>query len=408
MPTGVYLCIMLEDLYYRHIAQTSDESIALPVERAEGVWLYGPSGQRWLDLISGICVNNVGHGAPEVLAAIARQSAAYLHPMVYGEVIMAPQVHYAARLTGLLGHGLDTVYFTNSGAEAVEGALKVAKKYTGRQGLVAFGQAYHGSTHGAMSVSGIAGAAEGYGPGLPGVQHLPFNDVEALARIDEQTAAVIVEAIQAGGGLVLPAPGYLAALRARCDEVGALLILDEIQTGMGRTGTLFAHEALGPRPDILLLAKALGGGLPLGAFIGRAGIMDVIRRDPPLGYITTYGGHPLSCAAGLAALDKLLGERLLERVPALEQILLERLHHPLVAGCRGRGLFYALLFDDAATAEAVRQAALRLGVITIGFLGINNGLRICPPLTIAPEELHLACDILIAAMDEVLAARQTA
>ncbi|TAE58571.1 MAG: aspartate aminotransferase family protein, partial [Bacteroidetes bacterium] len=334
---------MNTDLFFHHVAQTSDESIALQVERAEGVWVYGPGGQRWLDMISGICVNNVGHGAPEVLEAIRRQSEKYLHPMVYGEAIMAPQVQYATRLAEALGHELSSVYFVNSGAEAVEGALKLAKKYTGRSELVACYNSYHGCSHGAMSVSGSEAMKAGFGPMLPGVTFIRYNHPEDLSAITRDTAAIILDVVQAAGGVLPADPDYLRALRQRCDETGTLLIFDEIQTGMGRTGRMFAHQHEGIIPDILLLAKALGGGLPLGAFISRPEIMDVLRRDPVLGHITTYGGHPLSCAAGMAAFDLINSRHLIERVPALEALLHKHLRHPKVLMLRGKGLLQGLL-----------------------------------------------------------------
>jgi acetylornithine/succinyldiaminopimelate/putrescine aminotransferase len=388
--------------FYQHVAQTSPESIAIEVERAEGIYLYGPEGQRWIDFISGICVSNVGHGAPEVVQAVQAQAARYLHTMVYGESIMAPQVQYARLLAEVLGPDLDHVYFGNSGAEANEGALKVAKRYTGRQRLVAFTNSYHGHTHGALSVTGSEQMKEGYGPFLPDVSFLRYNQVEDLARIDQATAAVIVEAIQGAGGVILPEAGYLQALRQRCDETGALLILDEIQTGFGRTGHLFAHQGMGIRPDILTLAKALGGGLPLGAFITRQEVMEVIQTRPVLGHINTFGGGPVACAAGLALLRKVIDEDLASQAPAKGAQIHARLaSHPLLREVRGMGLLMALIFEDARTADQVRRAALQRGLLTIGFLNINHGLRISPPLTISEAEIDLACDIWWEALDAV-------
>jgi acetylornithine/succinyldiaminopimelate/putrescine aminotransferase len=390
---------MNRELFFRHVAQTSDEPIGIEVARAEGIYLYGPDGRRWIDFISGICVNNVGHGAPEVLEAIRRQSEAYLHPMVYGEAVMAPQAQYAARLAESLGGGLSSVFFTNSGAEAVEGALKLAKKYTGRSRLIGAKGSYHGCSHGAQSVSGSEEMKRGYGPFLPEVGFIRFNAFEDLAAIDERTAAVILDVIPAAGGIRLPEPGYLRALRRRCDETGALLIFDEIQTGLGRTGRMYAHEAEGVLPDILLLAKALGGGLPLGAFISRPELMEVLRRNPVLGHISTYGGHPLSCAAGLAAFSKIQRERLAEQVPAKEARLRQRLRHPALRELRGRGLLLGLYLQDPAQTEALRVAALDRGILTLGFLYGEPGLRIAPPLTISEAEIDLACGLLLDAMD---------
>jgi len=389
----------LEQLFYQHVAQTSPASTALPIERAEGIYLYGANGEKWIDFISGICVSNVGHAAPEVIEAIQQQTSRYLHTHVYGEAVLAPQVQYATRLSEVLGEGLDYVYFGNSGAEANEGAMKVAKRYTGRQKIIAFENAYHGSTHGALSVSGNPEMRRGYGPFLPRIHFLPYNELSALEEVDRETAAVIIEAIQGAGGGIVPDEGYLQAVRQRCDEVGALMILDEIQTGFGRTGSLFAHQSLGFQPDILTLAKALGGGLPLGAFVTCKEVIEVIQSNPVLGHINTYGGGPVSCAAGLALLNKIIDENLVQQVAAKEALLLEHLKHPDIKALRGRGLLYAVLFENYEKAEKVRKAALKNGLLTIGFLNIDNGLRISPPLTITDVELVDACQRFVAAMN---------
>ncbi|MDW3651621.1 MAG: aspartate aminotransferase family protein [Bacteroidia bacterium] len=393
---------MNEELFYRHVAQTSPESIGIEVQYAKGIFLYGPNEKKWIDITSGICVSNVGHGAPEILQAIEEQSKAYLHPMVYGEVIMEPQSRYAGMLAEELGEGLDCVYFGNSGAEVIEGALKLAKKYTSRSQIISFHNAYHGSTHGAMSVTGAEKKKKGYGPLLPEVSFIHFNEEEEFKKINEQTACVIVEAIQGAGGIILPKAGYFQALKARCEQVGALLILDEIQTGLGRTGKMFAHQLFDFKPDILVLAKALGGGLPLGAFISSKKIMSVFQHNPVLGHLTTYGGHPLSCAAGIALFEKIRQDKLLDRIPALEKIIKEKLQHPAIQMLRGSGLMYAVIFKDFEESEAIRKEALKQGLLSIGFLNIDNGLRICPPLTISEEELREACDILLQAIDTVV------
>ncbi|MEM7367052.1 MAG: aspartate aminotransferase family protein [Bacteroidota bacterium] len=391
----------MEQQFFRHIAQTSDESIGIPVERAEGIYLYGPDGRRWIDLISGICVSNLGHGDPDILQAIHAQADRYLHPMVYGEAMMSPQIQYATQLASVLGDKLDTVYFVNSGAETVEGAMKVAKKYTGRSRFVSCKKAYHGSTHGAMSLSDKSSTDHGYGPLLPGIDFIRFNAIEDLSLITEDTAAVFIEIVQGAGGMVLPQPSFLQAIQERCHQTGALLVVDEIQTGFGRTGALFAHQLFDVSPDILLLAKSLGGGLPLGAFISRAEILDVIRRSPPLGFITTFGGHPLSCAAGLALLNKLESGSFLSSIPAKEKIIVQHLQHPAIQEVRGVGLMYAVLFESRDVAEAVRKQAYEMGILTIGFLQIENGLRICPPLSITEEELLLVCRLLVQCIEQV-------
>jgi acetylornithine/succinyldiaminopimelate/putrescine aminotransferase len=379
--------------FLRHVAQTSPGPLMIEVARAEGVYLYGPDGQRYTDLISGIGVANVGHGHPAIVRAVQDQAARYLHTMVYGEYVLAPQVALATALATQLGPGLDQVYFTNSGAEAVEGALKLAKKVTGRSGIVSFERSYHGSTLGAMSVSGGPQFKEGYGPMVPGVTHIEFNNSTALAAITEATACVLVEPIRGEAGVQLPAPGYLSALRARCDAVGALLIFDEIQSGYGRTGSLYAFQQLGVRPDILLTAKGMGGGMPLGAFISRAELMQVFTHDPVLGHITTFGGHPVSCAAGLAALAVLLEPGFLAAVPG-KGAMVERLADvPGVLEVRGIGLMRAVELGSFERVQRVIAHCLAHGVITDWFLHCDTALRVAPPLTITEEELDAALDV---------------
>ena len=390
-----------QDQFYKHIAQTSPESIGLEIESAKGIYFYGPNGQKWIDFISGICVMNVGHAAPEVIQAIEKQSQTYLHTMVYGEAIMSPQVEFASLIIEQLNSRLDRVYFTNSGAEATEGALKIAKKFTGRSELISCFGAYHGSTHGALSVGGNPKKKAGYGPFLPNVKHIHFNSIANLQEITEETAAFIIEPIQGTGGIILPEPGYFQAVRKRCDETGTLLILDEIQTGFGRVGTTFAHHLYQVEPDILLLAKSLGGGLPLGAFISRTEIVEVIQQNPFLGHITTFGGNPVCCAAGLASFKKVMDDKLMEQIPAKEAILHQRLIHPSIKLIRGEGLLYAIIFEDYEFTEKVRRALLKAGLVTLGFINIDNGLRVAPPLTITEKELHHCCDIIIGVLDEL-------
>lgn len=397
----------MREIFDRYIAHTSPEPIAMEIERGEGIYLYSPTGKKWIDFISGICVTNVGHGAPEVLEAVRRQSSLYMHPMVYGEAVMAPQVRYAQKIVENLNNRLKRVFFTNSGAEATEGALKIARKFTGRGKLVSCLNAYHGSTLGALSVGGNPKKKAGYGPLLPDVHHIRFNHPEDMPVIDEQTAAVIIEPIQGTAGIVLPKDQFLQKVRQRCDDTGALMILDEIQTGFGRTGTMFALQGYDIEPDILLLAKSLGGGLPLGAFIAREDIMKVIQQAPMFGHITTFGGNPVSCAAGMAAFDKIRHEQLIEQIPVKEMILHQRLKHPSIVKLRGKGLLYALLFEDFDFAEEVRKRTLEKGLITLGFINTDKGIRIAPPLIITKGEMHLACDIILEAIEETASARQT-
>ncbi len=389
-------------LFYQHLALTAPEPIGIEVVNAAGIYLIGPEGQQWIDFVSGICVMNIGHGVPEVVEAIKTQSERYLHTMVYGESIMDPQVRYASLLSKLLGHGFDKVYFLNGGTEANEAALKIAKKFTGRQRIVACTNSYHGSTHGSLSVSGNAAMKAGYGPFLPEVVHIPYNNLDALQTIDEQTACIILEAIQGAGGCVVAQAGYLAAVRRRCDEVGALMILDEIQTGFGRTGRMFAFQHTLIQPDIITLAKALGGGLPLGAFATRAEVADIIRNRPILGHINTFGGGPLSAAAGLASLEVLIRDHLVDQVNEKHDMLVQGLKHPAIKQIRGKGLLLGVLFDDYPTADAIRQELLHKGLLTIGFLNIKNGLRVSPPLSMTATELKAACQIWQAAFSTVM------
>jgi len=371
----------------------------IEIDHAEGVYLYGPEGQQYMDMISGIAVSNLGHGAPEIVAAVQEQAANFMHTMVYGEYVTAPQVALANELTAQLDDSLDNVYFVNSGSEAVEGALKIAKKYTGRQEILAFHNSYHGSSHAALSVTGNSAIKEGYGPFLPGVDFANFNDSAALSKITESTACVIVEPIQGEAGYVLGQPCFLHALRERCFQVGALLIFDEIQTGFGRTGNLFAHQAYRVVPDILLCAKGMGAGMPIGAFISRKEIMQVITRNPVLGHITTFGGHPVSCAASLAGLKKIVTEQLPEKVAAKEQIIRLALDHPLVREVRGRGLMLAVDIGSFAFVLRVTKRCTAMGLLTDWYLNCDTAIRLAPPLTISETELSEGMAIIIQAIE---------
>lgn len=391
----------LELAFYRHLAQTSPVPAGLCINRAEGLWLYGPGGERWLDLISGISVSSLGHRHPEVLAAIQDQLERYLHTMVYGEYVLAPQVKLAQALATALGNGIDNFYLVNSGSEATEGALKLAKRHTGRSRILAFHHSYHGSTHGALSVTGAPDLKKGYGPFLPGVEFIPFGDFAALSAIDEHTACIVAEAIQGEAGVVLPPEGYFKEMRKRCDETGALLILDEVQTAPARTGHLFAHQRLGIVPDILLLAKGIGGGMPIGAFGARRELMLSLSHDPILGHLTTFGGHPVSCAAALATLQVIRREKLWERMPALEALI--RSEWATVSGVtlRGKGLLFALDLGTQDRATLVMQACIRRGVVTDFFLHAPHCLRIAPPLIISHDELKWAMEQMKAAVNEL-------
>lgn len=393
-------------LFQQHLAPTSTEPMALPVTRASGSRLFGEEGREYIDLIGGISVCNVGHCHPRVVAAIQQQAESYLHVMVYGEVVQSPQVQYARLLSEHLPPGLDSVYFTNSGAEAVEGAMKLSKRLTGRTEIVACHHSYHGSTQGALSLLGDEYWRNAYRPLLPDIRHIRHNNQDDLSLITERTACIILETIQAEGGVLAPDPVWMRALRERCREVGALLVLDEIQVGFGRTGTLWAFEQYGIEPDILLLGKALGGGMPLGAFIASRANMAVLADKPVLGHITTFGGHPVSCAAGKAALQALLEEGMIPAVAAKEALFLQKLQHPLIKEVRSRGLMLAVQLDSFERVKRVIARCLESqpGVFTDWFLFAADCIRIVPPLVITEVEIHEACRILLAAIDQTASA----
>jgi acetylornithine/N-succinyldiaminopimelate aminotransferase len=396
----------LNDLFRRHLAQTSDSPIGLEIAHAEGSWLYTRDGRRYLDFIAGIGVSALGHGHPAVLRAIEEQARRHLHVMVYGEYVIEAQAKLAARLAELLPRELSRIYFTNSGAEAIEGALKLARRHTRRAGFVAFDGAYHGDTMAALALMGNPTFRAPFEP-LPGpVRRFPYDEVGALDAIDSTIAAVVIEPVQAEGGVRIPGAGFFRALRERCDRAGALLIFDEVLTGLGRTGRLFALEHFGVVPDVVVLAKALGGGLPLGAFCGRDELIAELSHDPPLGHITTFGGHPLSCAAGLAALEVIVSEKLPERAAKIGEELAARLRAlaaPEIASVRGLGLLVGLEFHDAAMAHRFVARTLENGVVINWTLNAEKVVRLAPPLTIAPAEIDFA----LRAMERALGALRT-
>ena len=390
-------------LFLRHLAQTSDAPLALEIERAEGLYLYDTEGTKYIDLISGISVSNLGHRHPNVMRAIAEQSEKYLHTLVYGEFVLSPQVKLAKKLAALLPDNLDCAYFVNSGTEATEGAIKLAKRYTGRKNLVSFKNAYHGSTNGALSLMSDDYFTAAYRPLLPGVRHLEFNNFDELSKIDETCAAVIVEPIRAEGGVELPLENYLEALRNRCTETGTLLVFDEIQVGCGRTGKMFAFEHYNVVPDILLLAKGFGGGMPIGTFISSREIMSSLTHDPVLGHITTFGGHPLSAAAALATMSTLEEnyDELINAVPAKEKLFRTLLQdNPKIKEIRSAGLFMALQLDNFDQLSKVIRSCIDKGLITDWFLFNASAMRIAPPLIIKEEEIVRACEIINEAIDQ--------
>lgn len=396
---------ILRRQFLAHVGQTSPSPMLVEVERAEGSFFYTPEGRRYYDLVAGVSVSNVGHANAAVVRAVQEQAARYMHVMVYGELVEAPQVRYAARIASLLPGGLESVYFVNSGAEAVEGALKLAKRFTGRTELISMRRAYHGSTHGSMSVMGAPEGEEWKGafrPLLPDVQAIEFNDPAQLDRITRRTACVLVEPVQGEAGVRVPQPGYLEALRRRCDEVGALLVFDEIQTGLGRTGELFAMQKYGVVPDIVCLAKAFGGGMPLGAFVARHEIMDTLQSNPVLGHITTFGGHPVCCAAGLAALEYLLEHHVVEQVEAKGALYEELLQgHPAVREIRRSGLLLAVELGSSERLYRIMELFKEAGIMSDWFLFCDTAFRISPPLTISEEEVRDSARIILGCLDRL-------
>ncbi|HVY74423.1 MAG TPA: aspartate aminotransferase family protein [Puia sp.] len=408
-------------LFFQHLAQTSPAPLALEIVRAEGMYLHDASGKAYLDLIGGISVCNTGHRHPDVLEAMRRQMDQYLHILVYGELIQSPQVQYARLLTEQLPANFESVYFTNSGAEAVEGAMKLAKRATGRTQIAGFNKSYHGSTQGALSLLGDEYWRTAFRPLLPDILRLDYNDFAQLNEITNRTACVIVETVQAEAGVIKPAVhrppstvnrqlssvighlssnNFLQSLRQRCDETGALLVMDEVQVGFGRTGSRWAFEQYGVVPDILLLGKALGGGLPLGAFIASKKLMDTLMDRPVLGHITTFGGHPLSCAAGMASLQVILKEKLFEQVSAKEKLFRELLVHPGIKAVRTAGLLIAVEFDSFEMNKQIIDRCIRNGLLTDWFLFASNCLRIAPPLIISEKEIRRASGIILNAIDD--------
>ncbi|MDR0414281.1 MAG: aspartate aminotransferase family protein [Prevotellaceae bacterium] len=392
--------VSLRSLFLRHVAQTSSAPMGLEVVRAEGIYLYTLSGQRYVDLVSGVSVSSVGHSHPRVVAAVQQQAAQYMHLMVYGEYIQSPQVLLAQKLCTLLPPSLSSVYFVNSGSEANEGAMKLAKRYTRRAEVVCFRNAYHGSTQGALSVAGNDALKQTFLPLLPGVRVLDFNSDEQLEQITERTACAIVEPIQGEAGVVVPQRNFLQKLRERCTAVGTLLIFDEVQTGMGRTGAMFAFERYGATPDVLTLGKAFGGGMPLGAFVASGELMGCLA-NPALGHITTFGGHPVSCAAGLAAVEVVESEKLLPEVAHKKQLLAEAmLAHPAVKEVRGEGLLLAVELGDAQRVQQFFRKTLQHGLAIDWFLFCNTAFRIAPPLNITDEQIGEVCNLLYKCLEK--------
>ena len=387
-------------LFQSFVAPTSEAPLGFEVAKAEACYLYDEAGKAHLDLISGISVANIGHRHPQVVAAIKAQADAYLHTMVYGEHIQSPQVQLAQLLVRLLPANLNSVYFTNSGSEATEGAMKLAKRVTGRTEFVSFEKSYHGSTQGALSLMGGEYFKQAFRPLLPDTRHIRFNNLEDLQQITTATAAVFCETIKAEAGVQVIDANYFKALRERCSEVGALLVLDEIQTGLGRSGKLFSFEHWNIVPDILLLGKALGAGLPLAAFIADKNLMQQLSYQPVLGHITTFGGNPLCCAASKAGIEVLLENKHWMDVCQRETLLRKGLLHPKIKAIRSFGFLMAMELDSFDTCVKLMHAAMAKGVLVDWFLFAENCIRIAPPLCITEEELQHAITVLISCLDE--------
>ncbi len=378
-------------LFLQHVGQTSEAPLALEIVKAKGCKLYDINGKEYIDLIGGISVCNIGHKHPKVVAAIKKQADDYLHIMVYGELVQSPQVHYATALTKRLPTTLNSIFFTASGSEATEGAMKLAKRYTQRTQIISFKNSYHGSTQGALSIMGDEYWRNAFRPLLPNTMQLNYNSFEDLENITTQTACVIAETVQAEAGVLMPQNNWLKALRKKCNETGTLLILDEIQCGFGRNGTLWAFEQFDIVPDVLLLGKALGGGMPLGAFIADKKIMDSLSHNPVLGHINTFGGHPVCCAAGLAAFNVLLDEKLIDGVDKKRELFVSLLHHPKILKVNACGLMIAVYFENFEINKKIIDALITEGVFTDWFLFASNCVRRAPPLTISEEEIREAC-----------------
>ena len=388
------------ELFLRHIGQTSAAPLALEIIKADCATLYDAAGKEYIDLIGGISVANIGHRHPKVIEAIQKQLDAYLHIMVYGEFVEAPQVQYAKLLTEYLPSALNAVYFTNSGAEAVEGAMKLAKRVTNRTQIIAFNHSYHGSTQGALSIIGDEYWRNAFRPLLPDVLHLEYNSFASINEITAQTACVITETVQAEAGILAPTKEWMQALRKKCTETGTLLILDEIQAGFGRTGKLWGFEHFDIVPDVLLLGKALGGGMPLGAFIADKKLMDAFTDNPVLGHITTFGGHPVCCAAGMAGMKALLEEGWIGTVKGKEELFTSLLVHPKIKAVRSFGLWMAVEFDSFETNKQIIDKCIAAGVLTDWFLFASDCLRISPPLIISEEQIEKACEIIVKACND--------
>ncbi len=390
-----------KSLFFKHQAQTSQNPLALEIVFAEGSYIVDKNGKKFLDFVAGVSANTLGHNHPKVNEAVKNQVDKYMHVMVYGEFIQQPQVELASLLAKNLPDTLNCVYLTNSGTEATEGSLKLAKRVTGRGEIIAAKWAYHGNTQGAMSVCGAEKQNSAFRPLIPGVRFIEYNNIDDLSKITNKTAGVILETIQGGAGFIVPKDNYLAKVKARCDEVGALLILDEIQTGVGRTGKLYGFQHYNVVPHIFVTGKGLGGGMPIGAFVSSYNFMNLLKNNPKLGHITTFGGHPVIAAAGVATLKEVCETNLMEQVSYKEQLIRTLLVHPKIIEIRGTGLMLAAMVESAELATKIILKCLENGLILFWLLFDGTAIRITPPLTISEDEIRKGCYILLQALDEV-------
>jgi acetylornithine/succinyldiaminopimelate/putrescine aminotransferase len=391
--------ISQRQLFLEHVGQTSDFPIEIEIKRAKGIYLFDKNNKPYIDLISGVSVSNIGHLHEKVVEAVKKQAETYMHLMVYGEFIQSPQVEFAEKISKILPGDLNSTYFVNSGSEAIEGALKLAKRYTGRTEIISYENAYHGSTHGALSVMGNEEFKNSFRPLLPDIKFLRFNSEQDLEKISNKTACVIIEPVQGEAGIRIPENNFLKKLRKRCDETGTLLIFDEIQTGFGRIGSFFASKEFDVVPDIMTVAKGMGGGMPIGAFISTNEIMACLKTNPILGHITTFGGHPVSCAAAVATLDVLTNENIISEVKRKGDLFRKYLTHPQIREIRGMGLFLAVELKDFTQVKKVLDLSAKNGLISDWFLFHDSAFRIAPPLIITDEEILKACNILNEAIE---------
>lgn len=387
-------------LFFEYLGLPSSRPLGIEISSARGIYLYGPNGKDYIDLVSGVAVSNLGHQHPDIIRAVKDQADRHMHLMVYGEFIQSPQVQLAESLAAILPEKLHSTFFVTSGSEAIEGAMKLAKRYTGRTEIMAFRNAYHGGTQGALSIAGNEGLKNSFRPLLPDTNFLEFNNLKDLSRISGKTACVVAEIIQAEAGIILPKDGFLQGLRKKCSETGTLLVIDDIQMGMGRTGKMFSFEHYGIIPDILCLAKAFGAGMPLGAFISSKEIMSSLTHDPELGHITTFGGHPVSCAAALASLKYLKSGKIYETADDKAGMFIDRLSaHPAIREIRHKGLMLGVELESAAQVQRLLPLFIQNGLIADSFLFRPQAFRIAPPLIISEDEIHITCDRIIRSLD---------